>query len=147
MILSEILSDVDPAFLWKLGCGLAALYALWRHITKAKREIVTDLKKELLGLEAEEIEGKKRIVGPQPFDVRLHSDCVKRASYETHCRINRESHEKIESRMREALEKISAEQSKLSREVGEINTRSEGNETRLIQMDTKIDNIQRELRK
>ncbi|CAN5547315.1 hypothetical protein BH09VER1_BH09VER1_24720 [soil metagenome] len=157
-MIAELILGQDPEFLVKLVGGIAALYAIYRHINTAKREIVADLKKELRLDQSDEENGQKREIGPQPFKVSMHADCVKRPSYETHCRLNREAHDKIEKAARESqeklelqvkseFEKISAAHSKLSREVGEINVRSEGNEQRLIQMDTKLDKIRDDLRK
>lgn len=146
LLAADTFMGQDVGFLLKLVGGLAALYAVFRHVTKAKRDIIADLKRELLGDAAEQEAGAKRIIGPQPFDVRMHSDCVKRGSYENHAKINRDEHARMEKEFKDEVRRIAESHNKLAREVSEINARSETNEQRLIQIDTKIDNLGRDIR-
>jgi len=147
LLAADTFMGQDVFFLAKLAGGIGALYAVYRHINKAKREIVADVIRELRGENAEQEEDKKRIIGPQPFDVRLHSDCVKRGSYETHCRLNREAHENLQKDFKHEVGKIADAHHQLAREVSALNARSEENQARLIQMDNKLDNIRRDLSK
>jgi hypothetical protein len=147
MILAQItnIMGVEINTLVQVGTAVGVLWALWKKTNSAKADIVKEIKRELRLDEAEGEEGQKRMIGPQPFQVAMHSECVKRGSYETHCRLNREAHERIERDVKKEIEKIADLHHSLSREVSEINARSETNEARLIQIDTKLDNIRTQI--
>lgn len=136
---------VESSLLIGVVTALGVLFGLWQKVNKAKADIVAELKKELRLEAADNEEGKERTVGPQPFRIAMEEDFVKRSSYETHCRLNREAHAKIEETLKNEIAKVSELHRQLFREVGEINVRSESNEQRLIQMDTKLDTIRRDI--
>lgn len=80
-------------------------------------------------------------IGGQPVEVKGPKEYVERSGYHQHCELNRKEHARIEREWRETMEQIRALHHALAREVSEINARSETNESRLIQMDAKLDQI------
>lgn len=142
---SHMFQGVEVGTLISVGAALGLLFGIWKKMNAAKAEIIKELKKELRLDQVTTEDGKQRTIGPQPFQVALHSDCVKRGSYETHCRLNREAHDKIEREVKKEVEKIADLHHSLAREVSEINSRSETNEQRLIQIDNKLDNLRTQL--
>lgn len=151
---SQSFMGVEVSTLVAVATGIGVLYTIWKKVNgelKSQRaDIVNDVLAALaLQKVAEEKERKKteqaQQIGPLPLPVELHSLCVKRDSYETHARLNREEHKRIEKDFTEKVSEIEKCHNGLAREVSEINARSEGNETRLIQMDTKLDQLRRDL--
>jgi hypothetical protein len=85
-------------------------------------------------------------IGGQPVEVKGHKEYVDKTGYYKHCEWNRTEHARIEAGYREAMKEIASLHHSLAREVSEINARSETNESRLIQMDAKLDQIRTQKR-
>lgn len=76
---------------------------------------------------------------PQPMVTKEADEYVHRGSYESHCKINREEHNRIESKCEEERKGLEKSHNALAREVSAISATLEANGLRLVQVDQKID--------
>lgn len=79
--------------------------------------------------------------------VRKTEKCVERGSYETHCRINRDEHARIEREFEVKVVKITDLHHALAREVSEVNRQAESTNSALVLLGQKVDHFILELRR
>jgi len=87
---------------------------------------------------AQNVFGVKKGI-PQPMVTKEADEFVHRGSYESHCKINREEHSRIETKGEEERKELEKAHHALAREVSAISATLETNGVRLVQMDQKID--------
>ena len=78
---------------------------------------------------------------PQPFVTQEAQEHVTRGSYESHCRINREEHGRIEAKLAAEVKAVEEAHHALAGDVREMKGVLESNGVRLLQMDQKIDRL------
>lgn len=82
-----------------------------------------------------------------PLETKEVERYVSKESYHRHCEINRDEHKRIEEIADEKISDLSAQHHQLAREVSDVNRLAETTEARLIQIDSKLENILRHLPK